>query len=151
MLFRSPKMIAALEYQSQPQDGDSLLMLRQRAYSAYLLTRLAQVPSNALMSIRTQLEQNFKSTDWQKDLTAAWLAAAYQNLKQQELADKLIAPVLETLDKPRSTEWRYEYYYDPLIQDASALYIVARHFPEHLVTKAEPVLNRITEDLNGER
>lgn len=146
-----PKTIAALEYQSQPQDGDSLLMLRQRAYSAYLLTRLAQVPSNALMSIRTQLEQNFKPTDWQKDLTAAWLAAAYQNLKQQELADKLIAPVLETLDKPRSTEWRYEYYYDPLIQDASALYIVARHFPEHLAAKAEPVLNRITEDLNGER
>lgn len=126
-------------------------MLRQRAYSAYLLTRLAQVPSNSLISIRSQLEQNFKATDWQKDLTAAWLAGAYQNLKQQDLADQLIAPITAELSKPRTAQWRYEYYHDPLIQDASVLYIVARHFPERLATLADPVLNRITEDLNGAR
>ena len=146
-----PKVITALEYQSEPQEGDSLLMLRQRAYSAYLLTRLAQVPSNSLISIRSQLEQNFKATDWQKDLTAAWLAGAYQNLKQQDLADQLIAPITAELSKPRTAQWRYEYYHDPLIQDASVLYIIARHFPERLATLADPVLNRITEDLNGAR
>lgn len=36
--------ISALEEQSVPQEGDSLATLRQRAYSAYLLTRLAKVP-----------------------------------------------------------------------------------------------------------
>lgn len=146
-----PKTVAALEYQSRPQEGDSLLMLRQRAYSAYLLTRLAQVPSNALMSIRSQLEQNFKAADWQKDLTAAWLAAAYQNLKQQDLAEQLIAPVIGEIGKARTAQWRYEYYHDPLIQDASVLYIVARHFPEKLAASAEPMLDRITQDLNDER
>lgn len=146
-----PRTIFALEQQSIPQEGDSLAALRQRAYSAYLLTRLAQVPTNALHSIQTQLEQHFKAQDWQTDLVSAWLAGAYQNLKQTDKAASLIAPLLTHSIKPRTEKWRYDYYSDPLIQDSSMLYIVARHFPEKLSDLAEPVLNRITEDLNAER
>ncbi len=146
-----PRAVSALEQQSIPQEGDSLAALRQRAYSAYLLTRLAQVPTNALHSIQTQLEQNFKAQDWQTDLVSAWLAAAYQNLKQDDKATALITPLLTQSVKPRTEKWRYDYYSDPLIQDSSTLYVVARHFPEKLANIAEPVLNRITEDLNAER
>ncbi|HBO39384.1 MAG TPA: hypothetical protein DD638_12060, partial [Pasteurellaceae bacterium] len=145
------KTMRALDQQSMPREGDSLVILRQRAYSAYLLTRLAQVPSNALISIRTQLEQNFKAQDWQTDLTAAWLAAAYKNLQQDSEAAKLIDPVVTQLLTERNTQWQYGYYYDPLIEDSSALYVIARHFPEKLEAVSDVVLARINKALNEQR
>ena len=71
--------------------------------------------------------------------------------KNYENATALITPLLTQSVKPRAEKWRYDYYSDPLIQDSSTLYVVARHFPEKLANIAEPVLNRITEDLNAER
>ncbi|MGC6377586.1 alpha-2-macroglobulin [Bisgaard Taxon 45] len=143
--------IRALEEQSLPQDGDSLEALRHRAYSAYLLTRLAKVPSNALLSIRTQLEQQFRADDWQKDTVSAWLAAAYQMLKQDSEANKLIEPVVNQLIAPRQTQWTYQEYSDPLIKDSTMLYVIARHFPAQLAKVSDSVLDRIVQDLNQQR
>ncbi|MFD1805796.1 alpha-2-macroglobulin [Pasteurella oralis] len=143
--------VSALEYQSIPQEEDELVDLRQRAYSAYLLTRLGQVPSNALMSIRTELEQNFNNKDWQSDMLAAWLAAAYQMLKQETEANQLIESVIKQLTNERNEKWLYRSYSDPLIQDSSMLYVIARHFPMHLAKVSDKVLTRIAQDLNQQR
>ncbi|SPY33081.1 alpha-2-macroglobulin [Pasteurella canis] len=143
--------ISALEYQSIPQEGDSLIDLRQRAYSAYLLTRLGQVPSNALLSIRTMLEQHFNAKDWQSDTLSAWLSAAYQLLKQDEEAHKLLENVIAKLNSERDVQWLYRHYSDPLIQDSSMLYVIARHFPKELAKVSEKVLTRIAQDLNQQR
>ncbi|HEA3278629.1 TPA: alpha-2-macroglobulin [Pasteurella multocida] len=143
--------ISALEEQSVPQEGDSLATLRQRAYSAYLLTRLAKVPSNALLSIRTQLEQQFSAEEWQKDTVSAWLAAAYHILKQDNEANKLIEPVINQLVAARPAQWTYDAYSDPLIKDSTMLYVIARHFPAQLSKVSDSVLERIVQDLNQQR
>lgn len=143
--------ISALEAQSMPQEGDSISELRQRAYSAYLLTRLGQVPSNALMTIRTQLEQNFSAQDWQSDTLAAWLAAAYHRLKQENEANQLIEYSVKQLSTPRPEQWLYRDYSDPLIQDSTMLYVIARYFPTRLTHVGDNALTRITQDLNQQR
>ncbi|WP_373779168.1 alpha-2-macroglobulin [Glaesserella sp.] len=141
----------ALEQQSMPQEGDSLATLRQRAYSAYLLARLGQVPSNALLSIRSQLNQNFKAEDWQSDLVSAWLAGTYQLVKQDQEANNLITPLIAKLNQARTTEWQFADFDDPMIQDSVALYVIARHFPAKLDSVSETVLSRISDDVNAQR
>ncbi|WP_373768181.1 alpha-2-macroglobulin [Glaesserella sp.] len=143
--------VSALEQQSMPQDGDSLAMLRQRAYSAYLLARLGQVPSNALMSIRSQLSQHVKAEEWQSDIVSAWLAGAYHLVKQENEATQLMNPVIRRLNQPRKAEWQYADFSDPMIQDSAALYLIARHFPQQWDAVSENVLNRIREDVNAQR
>lgn len=145
------KTIEALEAQSTEESEGSLSELRDRAYSAYLLTRLGQVPSNALMSIRSALEHNFEPEDWQNDSSTAWLAAAYKMLKQDDQANALIEFTLKQLNKPRKENWAYENYNDPLIKDSTMLYVIARHFPQHLNKVGDVVIERIAQDLNQQR
>lgn len=109
---------------------DSLDKLRQRAYAAYLLTRQGNVTTNALASIQKRLQEAYPKA-WKNDLAAAWLAASYKLLKQDDEANRLMAGPEQVLtrSKPDDT-FVYSYYYDPLVRDASVLYLLSRHFPE---------------------
>jgi uncharacterized protein YfaS (alpha-2-macroglobulin family) len=112
-------------------DGmDSLDQLRERAYAAYLLTRQGNVTTNALASIQKRLQEAHPN-DWKNDLAAAWLAASYKLLKQDDEANRLMAGPEQALVRSKASEdFRYGYYYDPLVRDASVLYVLAKHFPE---------------------
>ncbi|GLQ91033.1 alpha-2-macroglobulin [Dyella flagellata] len=112
-------------------DGmDSLYTLRQRAYAAYLLTRQGNVTTNALAAIQKRLQQAYPN-DWKNDLSAAWLAASYKLLKQDDEASRLIAGPEQLLTRSKPDEsYAYYYYYDPLVRDSSVLYLLAKHFPE---------------------
>ena len=114
-------------------DGmDSLDQLRQRAYAAYLLTRQGNVTTNALASIQKRLQDAY-SKDWKNDLAAAWLAASYKLLKQDDEANRLMAGPEQVLKRSQASEdFVYGYYYDPLVRDASVLYLLAKHFPERV-------------------
>lgn len=109
----------------------SVAGLRERAYAVYLLTRQGTVTTNHLAAIRQQLEA-IDAAQWKDDLVAVWLAASYQLLKQQDQADTLIAPAQQRLSKvlAANAAYRYERYYDDLIQQSTTLYVLARHFPE---------------------
>ncbi len=104
-----------------------LYTARTRAQAAYLLTRQGIVTTAMLTSLRETLEAKYPK-QWQDDLTAVWLAASYQLLKQESLAAQLIARPAELLVK-RGQPFAYNNYYDPLIRDAATLYVLARHFP----------------------
>ncbi|MBN6065315.1 alpha-2-macroglobulin [Aggregatibacter actinomycetemcomitans] len=146
------KSITALERLSRPESEDDLAMLRQRAYATYLLARLGQVPSDSLMSIRSLLERNFKADEWQSDLTVAWLAGAYQLVKQEEDADSLISNVMAKFNTAQpKTEWFYRDYLDPLIEKSAVLYVLARHFPEQAEQLSDTLLTSIVQDLNDNR
>ncbi|MBK6972546.1 MAG: alpha-2-macroglobulin [Sterolibacteriaceae bacterium] len=106
--------------------GD-LYAARTRAQAAYLLTRQGVVTTAMLTSLRETLDAKYPK-QWQDDLTAVWLAASYQLLKQESLATQLIARPAELLLK-RGQPFAYGNYYDPLIRDAATLYMLARHFP----------------------
>lgn len=112
-------------------DGmDSLDQLRQRAYAAYLLTRQGNVTTNALAAIQKRLQEAYPK-DWKNDLAAAWLAASYKLLKQDGEASRLMAGPEQVLARSKNDgKFVYSYYYDPLVRDASVLYLLARHFPE---------------------
>ena len=107
--------------------ADSLYAARTRAYAAYLLTRQGEVTTAVLTRLRQTLDAKY-AKQWHDDLVAVWLAASYQLLKEDSVANSLIAGPAELLVK-RGKPFRYENYYDPLVRDAGTLYVLARHFP----------------------
>jgi uncharacterized protein YfaS (alpha-2-macroglobulin family) len=125
-------------------DGmDSLELLRQRAYAAYLLTRQGNVTTNALAAIQKRLQDAYPKA-WKNDLAAAWLAASYKLLKQDDEANRLMAGPEQVLTRAKADEgYVYGYYYDPLVRDASVLYLLAKHFPERVKSLPARVFENI--------
>ncbi|MFA5984082.1 MAG: MG2 domain-containing protein [Methylococcaceae bacterium] len=111
--------------------SNTLEGLRVRAYATYLLTRQGLVTTSALAGIRESLNNNFQDEIWQQDLTAMYLAASYQLLKQQKTAAKLLQSTLKNLGTVAG-EYEYQNYYDAMIKDAQILYLLAKHFPDEL-------------------
>ncbi|HEY6854149.1 MAG TPA: alpha-2-macroglobulin family protein, partial [Gemmatimonadales bacterium] len=108
-------------------EGNSLFDERTRAYAIYLLTRQGVVTTGYAMALEKRVRTNYADT-WQQDLTAAFLAATYQLLRQDSHADALIAAA--RFDTHRVPD--YEFYDDGLTHDAMLLYLVSRHFPAKL-------------------
>ena len=138
----SPDMISAgnnyLQMLARQEGDSSRAGLRQRAYAVYLLTRQGNVTTNSLAAVQKRLQDAYPN-DWKNDLAAAWLAASYKMLKQDKQADDLIAGLQRQLERGRSgaigsDEYFYDYYMDPLIRDASVLYLLAKHFPDRART-----------------
>ncbi|WP_243043018.1 alpha-2-macroglobulin [Dyella sedimenti] len=122
---------------------DGLDLLRQRAYAVYLLTRQGNVTTNDLAAVQKRLEEAYPE-QWKNDLAAAWLAASYQLLKQDKQAAQLIAGPQKLLERSaEDKDYHYGYYYDPLIRDASTLYLLGKHFPE----RARALSPRVMENL----
>jgi hypothetical protein len=94
----------------------------------YLLTRSGVVTTQAAMSVRKRLEGQYKN--WGEDLAGIYLAATLQLLKQTRDAQRIIGNV--SLGQVKDSATDYQNYYDPLIRDAQALYIMARHFPDRV-------------------
>jgi len=126
---------------------DSLQGLRERAYAVYLLTRQGNVTTNDLAAVQKRLQEAYPK-QWPDDLAAAWLAASYQLLKQDREAARLIAGPEKLLRRSAVGDYDYGYYYDPLIRDASVLYLLARHFPERAKALPPRALENIVEPLS---
>ena len=106
---------------------------RTRAQAVYLLTRQGILLPSALANIREAWRNG--PPGWRDDLGAVYLAASYQLLKQDSVADELLQPawadLLErTAKKVRRNSW--DTYYDPIIHDSMLVHLVAKHFPRHL-------------------
>lgn len=118
---------------------------RNRAYAAYLLTRQGEVTTAALVNLRASLPVESggkKSTD----LGAVWLAASYQMLKQDKVANELLEPVWRDMLERVRQDRRYaysDYYYDPLVHDSMLVYLIARHFPDKLKQLPPETFDRI--------
>jgi uncharacterized protein YfaS (alpha-2-macroglobulin family) len=107
------------------RDGNNLTDERQSAYAIYLLTRQGQRMTAEIAAQRRRLAARYRGK-WEPDLTAAWLAAALELMKQDRDAGQLIGAV------PFVAPAGNEIYNDPMTRDALLLFIVARHFPERL-------------------
>jgi alpha-2-macroglobulin len=112
------------------ESDSSLAGLRERAFAIYLLTRQGTVTTNELAAVRKRLEERF-AQQWHDDLAAAYLAASLKLLKQDHDADALIAGPQKVLERSVvENAYRFERYYDPLVRDATVMYLLAKHFPE---------------------
>lgn len=110
---------------------------RQRAQAAYLLTRQGIVAPAALANLREarRNQMSRQGVGWGDDLGAVYLAASYQLVKQEQVANELLDPVWSDLlarteKKQRRNAWGA--YYDPLVHDSMTLHLVGRHFPSRL-------------------
>ena len=98
---------------------------RVRAYAVYLLTRLGDVTTNTLVDLQTRLEET-KDKTWRRDLTAVYMAAAYQLLHKDSNAGDLVSQY-SFADEGRES---FGDFLSPLSQDAQYVYLLARHFPQ---------------------
>jgi len=130
-------------------DGRNLADERNRAYAIYLLTRLDQVTTNYLTALQQRMEQRAPKT-WKQDLAAAYMAASYQIMKQDKLADAMIGQL--RLGLPAAEERRRlgtEYapvwspYYNDAVRDAQIIYLLAQHFPKRAAQLAPESLSSL--------
>jgi alpha-2-macroglobulin len=134
--------------------AESLDGVRVRSYATYLLTREGTVTTPLLAGLRTTLDakalthSEFK--DWQSDLTAGYMAASYQLLQQQKLADELIQQPIKLLvaSKPKVV---YGQYYDDVVRNSQTLYLVAKHFPNRVKDINATALNNMMQPITDGR
>ncbi|MFC4310049.1 MG2 domain-containing protein [Steroidobacter flavus] len=111
-------------HQVAQRDGNNLIDERQSAYAIYLLTRQGQRMAAEIAASRKRLAERYRG-QWEKDLTAAWLAASLDLMRQDRDAENLISGV-------RFDPSADELYNDPMTRDAFLLFVISRHFPERL-------------------
>ncbi len=118
-----------------------------QAAAIYLLTRNEEVTTNYALKMRDFLEKKVPAELWQRDPSAAWLAAIWRMLKKKEEAKKLIAAHRKTraLPPPQSS-WTY-YYETELTREAMTFTVLCRHFPEIAGTFGYDDLRPITEPI----
>lgn len=114
---------------------------RVQAQAAYLLTRQGIVVSAALNNLHENLRtraanarNDNERASLRRDLGAVHLAASFQMLKQEKIAQELLQPALQ--DMLSNTDpwkgWYWNYYYDPLVHHASVMQLLAMHFPAQI-------------------
>ena len=124
-------------------DGGGLVQERTRAYAMYLLTRQGIVTTNFAAALQKRLEANHAKI-YAQDIATTYLAASYQLMKQQRLADQLIAGA--AFGVPVSLT---DAYSDALSRDAQLLYLLARHFPERLPNIKPDAMNGMVKEISG--
>lgn len=127
-----------------------LYHLRLRAFAVYLLTLQGEVTTNSLASVQDSLQKRY-ATSWQTDLSALYLASSYRLLKMDDEANKLLQPSWNELGKAYNSAWWSQNYFDPLVQDATRLYLITRHFPEKAASIPPQVLENMVKALKEER
>ncbi|HID9471456.1 TPA: alpha-2-macroglobulin family protein [Serratia liquefaciens] len=129
---------------------DDLYRLRLRSWAIYLLTRQGEVTTNALAMVQDTLQKRYPDS-WKTDLSALYLASSYQLLKMDDEAAALLQPSWQQLSKAYDNAWWTQNYFDPLVQDATRLYLITRHFPEKVASIPPQVLENMVKALKEER
>ncbi len=128
------------------RDGNNLTEERDSAYAIYLMTRQGFVMSAEAAALRKRLAVRYKG-QWQQDMAAAWLAAAFKLMRQ----DRDARNAIETVHFADETAAEPFGYNDAMTRDGFLLYVVARHFPERLSNLPPEVLETIATRITEER
>lgn len=108
------------------KDTQSLHQARLQSYAAYILTRNGRVVTPQLVELEKYLEKNF-SKEFKDDIATVYIASAYQMLKDNAGASRLVGHY----HFPHSTyRSGYIYHDNSLSYDAQYLYLLAKHFPQ---------------------
>ena len=126
-------------------ESESLANERARAYAIYLLARQGVVVSQYAVTLQKRLEEKYSKV-WRQDIAAAYLAAAYQLMRQEKLASDLIRGV-----KPTQAAMVWEDYYDDLSRNSELVYLLARHFPDELKRLDADALESIAKPIRENR
>jgi len=127
-----------------------LYHLRLRTWAVYLLTRQGEITTNSLAAVQNTLQKVYPDS-WRTDLSALYLASSYRLLKMDDQANQLLQPTWTQLSQEYGKAWWTQNYYDPLVQDATRLYLITRHFPEKVASIPPQVLENMLKALKEER
>lgn len=113
---------------------------RYQTHAAYLLTRQGVATGAILSNLYEMHRQQLLAANPKQrsaiasDLGAVYLAASYQMLKQEKMTNELLQPAFKEMlaGDDYWKHWYWSYYYDPLIQNAALVQMVAKHFP-HMI------------------
>ncbi|MDR1008585.1 MAG: alpha-2-macroglobulin family protein [Campylobacteraceae bacterium] len=131
-------------------DIDNLEGLRLRAYAVYLLTRQGEVTTNLLSVVQKSLQLHYEKS-WQNDISALYLAATYKMLKMDREAELLLKQPWADLSKAYDSAWWSRSYYDPLVVNAAAIYLISKHFPEKIKQIPPQALENMVMMIRNER
>ena len=125
------------------RDADNLSEERDVAYAIYLLARQGTVVANEAAALQRRLQQRY-ARQWPTDIVAGYLAAAYQLMQQQALAERTIA------DVRFGQQGNVDRWHGAMSADGMLLYLTAKHFPERLArlppTLLEMLVTRVREN-----
>jgi len=110
----------------------NLAEARRRALAVYLLIRNEEVATNYLVDLHDTLKK--QGHDWEKDITASYMAASYMMLKKQDAAEKLIGGF------DPSYASGYTDFQSNLTVNAQYVYLVATHFPQRELDAEKAVM-----------
>jgi uncharacterized protein YfaS (alpha-2-macroglobulin family) len=118
--------------QLSSENHNSLTQARARAYAIYLLTRGGEVTSNYLIHLHETLDAQ-QTQDWQQDITAVFMASAYQLLQLNDLAAQLVGHYrLGQKRVGQSISNDRDIYDSQLGHDAVYIFLLSRHFSNRL-------------------
>ncbi|MES2527300.1 MAG: alpha-2-macroglobulin [Bdellovibrionota bacterium] len=127
------------------EKADSIHQARLWAYSLYLQARNGIVPKKSLETLRGLLNVNYKDV-WRGDLTAAYLAATYTLLKQNDEG----AAVMKSWKKTAKDNLDWNFFYGPGVRETQYLYLASLHFPDVLKDmSAEDLSAMLAPVMNG--
>lgn len=125
--MRQRALHAVREFLKQPIN--TLPEAHLYAYATYLLTRSGEVTSNYLANLLEYLGGQ-EDDSWQKSVTATFIAATHQLLKQGKAAEKYRAMYEWQASRDDAAADVADYFFlSPATQDALHVYLLATHFP----------------------
>ncbi len=133
------------------QDVRSMTDAREKAYGIYILTRGGIVTTNEILHLLKYLDNE---PEWQKDLSAVYIAASYKLMQQGEQAEETLKK-FETGLSPddltyRNGDWS-EPWYNPFIKYAQYISVVSRQFPERMKEMDRQIVFRLAAFIREER
>ena len=140
-------MTSGLDYLRRvaSRDVGTLYQARTRAYAIYILTRNGEVTTNPLTNLHERLDREY-ADQWRDDLTAVYMAASYELLRQSGLANGLIGEY----EFGSGHEWASDFD-TRLGRDAAYLYLLAKHFPNRLSRLDVEDIERFVEPIMDNR
>lgn len=121
----------------------NLEQARIQAYAIYILTRNEIITTNYLTNLQLYLDSSTQQV-WKQDIISAYIAATYKMMKSDDEANRLIRYY-----KPQAHDNTSTDFYDSNIADAQYLYLLAKHFPEHLQKSANNLIESLISSANS--
>jgi alpha-2-macroglobulin len=139
-------------------DVSTLPEWRNHAYATYVLTRQGLMTTPLLAQLLSTMQEQAtqaKTSDWRLDTGALYLAASYQLLKQEHLAQSLWSPIKKAWLASLKDSWKAnvsdeegDVYEDALTRHATRLALMVKHFPLTLREMPIQSLDRMAEALS---
>ncbi|MDA3891620.1 MAG: alpha-2-macroglobulin [Salinivirgaceae bacterium] len=138
------RTINALKDIAKRTDISSPSEFRVQAYAIYILTMNEIITTNYISSLRSKLDVAFE--DWEQDLTAGYIGAAYLLMQQDKQGKKLLNGLVKAKFRKRNLSWNF---YDGLMHNAQLLYLLSSHTPDALEDVSDNIIQIIAKYLQN--